>query len=86
MSIAVFWIKKSASEMFPGMSQPMVRLFKDTELSEALAFAHRTRGEEGTSHVCLHSELEDCTSLPGASMVEDGRTPDGQVYDWKKRR
>jgi hypothetical protein len=86
MSIIVYWIKQSASEMFPAMSQPMAREFKDTQLSEALAFAHRTRGEEGSSHVCLHSELEDCTSLPGASLVENGKTPDGEDYTWKKRR
>ena len=86
MSIAVFWIQKCTSEMFPAMREPKARVFKDTQLMEALAFAGQKRTEEGCSHVCLHSELDDCVSLPGGSIIQDGKLPGGEEYAWKKRR
>ena len=86
MSMAVFWIETGKSELFPNMSYPMVRVFGETELQQALAFAGEQRARAGISHVCIHSEPEDCVSEFGASIVQDGKLPGGEDYTWKKRR
>lgn len=87
MSIVVFWIQPGSGEgMFPNMSQPNARTFKDTELQEALAYAATLRRENLARHVCISSEFPDNVTKPGVDSVEGGRTPDGQEYSWRKRR
>ena len=87
MSIVVFWIKKSASEMFPGMSEPKCRTFSEERLAEALAFMGEKRQEGGVSHVGMVSEPEGMVGAKDVGgAVEDGKLPDGSDYTWKKRR
>jgi hypothetical protein len=82
MSIIVFWIE-------PGPSKTRLNAqatkFGDLELGTALAYAACLR-KEGFQHVTISSQHEDCVTLPGVDSVEDGKTPDGQDYTWKKRR
>ncbi len=87
MSIAVFWIEPSASEFFPGMSQPMCKMFLDTEMMEAYAFMGEKRAAPGVTHVGVVNEPEGMvgTKDRGGAVV-DGKLPDGSDYTWMKRR
>ena len=86
MSIVIFWIQPGSGEgLFPNMSEPKARTFKDLELKEALVFAEQQR-KAGMSHVCISTEHPDNVTLPGVDSVEGGKTPDGQDYTWRKRR
>ncbi len=87
MSIVVFWIQRTPSEMFPNFSEPKCRTFADSALSEAISFMREKRTEEGTSHVGMVSEPEGMvgTKDAGGSVV-DGKLPDGSAYTWMKRR
>lgn len=54
-------------------------------LSEALAHSKFLR-QSGRTFVTMVSEDPNCTSLPGVDAVENGCTPDGVPYTWRKRR
>lgn len=87
MSIVVFWIQKSTSELFPGMSEPKCRTFNETALSEAMEFMRQKRVEPGASHVGMVSEPEGMVGAKDAGgAVQDGKLPDGSDYTWMKRR
>lgn len=58
--------------------------FKDSELLAALEFANVLRKNK-MRHVTISPSNEDCVTLPGVDAVTDGKTPDGQVYDWSKQ-
>jgi hypothetical protein len=81
MSIIVYWIKNTMS----GKLTPEAEIFGDLELREALAFANRRR-QDGMRHVSISSENPDNVTKPGVDSIENGMTPDGQEYTWKKRR
>jgi hypothetical protein len=55
------------------------------DLGSALAHSKFLR-ESGRTFVTMVSENPDCVSLPGVDAVEDGCTPDGVPYTWRKRR
>lgn len=78
MSIAVLWIEVS------GSWSANAKLFKSSELGEALKFAEVQR-KAGMNHVTISSELEDLVGKPGVSSIEDGKTPDGHDYEWSKQ-
>jgi hypothetical protein len=86
MSIIVYWIQETPSEMFPSMSEPKCKTFEASQLTEALAFTQKMRNEVGVHHVSLCSENPDNVGKPGVlafvGFQADGVTP----YDWKKRR
>ena len=87
MSIVVFWIQKSGSEMFPGMSEPKCRSFDEAELTKALSFIGEKRTEPGVSHVGMVSEPDGMVGTKDAGgAVQDGKLPDGSDYTWMKRR
>jgi hypothetical protein len=77
MSIVVFWL-------FEG--KPHHQPFTDLQLSEALNFANAWRQDPAISHVTISSELSNSVGKAGVTSVEDGKTPDGHPYEWKKRR
>ena len=80
MSIVVFHIEHTGSESVPRHAE-----FKDSELSLALNHCESLRGRMGqVSHVVISSELSDMVGRPGVAAVVDGKTPDGQAYDWSK--
>ena len=82
MSIIVYYMSPDpgGQDLFP-----MAECFGDTELSQVLPRVEALR-KMGKTHVCISSELSGSVGKPGVSSVEDGKTPDGHTYDWKKRR
>lgn len=38
----------------------------------------------GLRHVCMSSEPDGMIGKPGVAAVEDGKTPDGEDYEWSK--
>jgi hypothetical protein len=87
LSIVVFWIQKSPSEMFPAMAEPKCRTFRDDQMMEAYAFMGEKRTEVGTSNVTMSNEPEGMVGTKDAGgAVVDGKLPDGSDYTWMKRR
>ena len=52
-------------------------------LSQALALVKEKR-DAGFSFVTMVAEDPNHVGKPGVDAVVDGKTPDGQVYDWSK--
>lgn len=86
MSIIIFWIEDTSTPTFPNFSEPKCRRFSDIQLTEALAFANAKRKEPTASYVVISSQSSDRVGQSGVDSVEDGRLPNGDDYDWKKRR
>ncbi len=76
MTIMVFWLKDG---------NPQSKLFEHDQLVFALQKAEELR-RAGARHVCISSEHPDCVTKAGVDAVTDGKTPDGESYNWKKRR
>lgn len=55
------------------------------KLTDALLFSKWMRTCNAT-FVTMVSENPDSVGKPGVDSIVDGKTPDGHVYDWKKRR
>jgi hypothetical protein len=81
MSIVVYWLHDSAT--IGTVTEH--KEFTELQLTDALAFCQRLRNG-GARHVCLSSENPNSVGKPGVDSVQDGRTPDGHEYGWKKRR
>lgn len=64
---------------------PSGKRFLESEMTLALGWCETLR-KQGVKHVSLSSEPSNIVGKPGVTAVVDGKTPDGQVYDWKKRR
>lgn len=73
MSIVVFWVDGG----------PCGQPFGSNELSKVMAFVEAKR-REGFNHVTISSEMDDHVGKPGVDSVVDGKTPDGEIYDWSK--
>ena len=87
MSIVIFWIQRTPSEMFPNFSEPKCRTFDDHLMSEAMEFMRKKRTEDGVSHVGMVNEPEGMVGTKDAGgSVQDGKLPDGTPYTWMKRR
>ena len=54
-----------------------------TQLTEALAIVKAQR-DAGYRFVTMVAEDPQHVGKPGVDAVEDGKTPDGQAYDWSK--
>jgi hypothetical protein len=80
MSIVVYWLEKSD---VLGLLPKHVE-FCENELAKALSKAAELRDDLALSHVTVCSEMSNCTSKPGVSSVENGKTPDGLDYEWSK--
>jgi hypothetical protein len=57
--------------------------FSSTELSLALTRCQALR-KEGMQHVVISSEPGEHVGKLGVDTVANGRTPDGEAYDWSK--
>lgn len=70
--------------------EPQSKEFPITELNEALKFCEelRSRRKQGSPvrHITYVCEHPDQVGESGVASIVDGKTPDGQIYDWKKRR
>jgi hypothetical protein len=56
-----------------------------TELGEALNVAKYARDAGGT-FVVIASENPDQVGKKGVDSIKEGVLPDGNMYEWKKRR
>lgn len=81
MSIVVFWLEHApASKVVTRHAS-----FSDLELKEALSYCEKLRKKSTlVSHVTICSEPSDMVGKTGVDAVIDGKTPDGQAYDWTK--
>jgi hypothetical protein len=59
--------------------------FNDSEFSEAMIQAKNFRNN-GFHNVVISSEPENMVGGFGVDSVEDGKLPNGNDYQWKKRR
>ena len=84
MSIVVFHLHNAEPEGQAPVWQPQCCAYTDSEMSQALADCQRLRSDARNSHVCISSELREMVGVMGVAAVENGRTPDGEVYDWSK--
>lgn len=75
MSIVVYWLRTDGS--------PAVHNFADSEMSGALKLMELHR-RQGMQHVTMSTQLDGQVGKPGVDSVRDGKTPDGEVYDWSK--
>jgi hypothetical protein len=62
------------------------RSYDEESLTEALSLAQGLRRSSRNSFVTIVSENPDVVGEPGVDAVMDGKLPDGNDYEWKKRR
>lgn len=55
-------------------------------IAEAELLRKRRRDGADIRHVTMSAEYDDMVGQIGVTAVENGKTPDGQDYTWKKRR
>ncbi len=55
----------------------------ESDVSAALALVE-TKRRDGMAFVTMVSHNPDHVGKPGVDAVENGKTPDGHVYDWSK--
>ncbi|MBP8186690.1 MAG: hypothetical protein KAX76_03035 [Comamonas sp.] len=84
MSIVVFHMYNLQPEGQTPEWLPQSHAYSDSQMSQALAHCQSLRVDPRNAHVCISSELRDMVGIMGVSAVENGRTPDGEVYDWSK--
>lgn len=75
MSIIVYWMEPH----FGSRHRP----FEMNEMSEALVFMNERRAID-LRHVSMSVENPDMVGSKGVDTVADGKTPDGQDYEWSK--
>jgi hypothetical protein len=62
------------------------RSYNEDSLSEALKIAEGLRRNQRNSFVVMTSENPNCVGKQGVDSVVEGKLPDGNDYEWKKRR
>ena len=62
------------------------RSYDEETLTGALKAAEGLRRQQRYSFVTIVSEDPNCVGKAGVDSVENGKTPDGHVYSWVKRR
>jgi hypothetical protein len=62
------------------------RSYTEESLIEALHIAEGLRRNKRNSFVVMTSENPNCVGKQGVDSVVDGKLPDGNDYEWKKRR
>ena len=67
----------------PASLTPGAEYFGSKDLTKVLASAEAHR-KAGHIHVCISSELDEHVGGFGVNTVADGKTPDGEIYDWSK--
>jgi hypothetical protein len=62
------------------------RSYDEPTLSEALKTVEGLRRQTRYKFITMVSENPDCVGKQGVDSVVDGKLPDGNDYEWKKRR
>lgn len=85
MSIVVFYLRLHPVQSGDSaLCDPMALHFTDKEMSQALSVCQTLRADPMNSHVTISSQLDAMVGMAGVSAVENGKTPDGQAYEWSK--
>ena len=84
MSIVVFHLHNAQPEGQAPEWLAQCHAYSDQEMGQALAHCQTLRADARNAHVCISSELREMVGIMGVSAVENGRTPDGEVYEWSK--
>lgn len=88
MSIIVFYLRNiSPAEGMAAAApqwQPECLAYSDAQMGEALKQCQLLRADPLHMHVTISSELRDMVGPVGVAAVENGHTPDGEVYEWSK--
>jgi len=62
---------------------PCKEKYFDNEFVAAMRAIEKLRAT-GMTHVVMSNEPTNMVGKPGVSAVEDGKTPDGEKYEWSK--
>ena len=74
--IVIFYLRQDGS--------PDTYEYADTNFPQAVTMMETLR-KQGMTHVCMSTAFENQVGKPGVASVENGLTPDGQIYDWSKQ-
>jgi hypothetical protein len=66
--------------------QGEARSYNEDTLTGALSTAEGLRKNTRHSFVTIVSEDPNSIGKSGVDEIKNGMTPDGHIYDWKKRR
>lgn len=73
-----------------GQEYPVSESFDTKDMSGALQFCEKLRKarRDGApvSFITFHSEHPDAVGEAGVDSIKNGKLPDGQDYEWVKRR
>ena len=81
MSIVVFWLDPAEAAVPDAAAHH--ESFAADALNAALSRMEVLR-RAGMVHVTLSTDFAAHVGKPGVDAVQDGRTPDGQAYQWSK--
>lgn len=81
MSIVVYWL--DPAEAASPDARAHHESFSPDALNAALSRVEALR-RAGMVHVTLSTDFAAHVGQPGVDAVQDGRTPDGQAYEWSK--
>lgn len=77
--IVIYWLDKLTS--LPGC-----HILTEDKLSEALVICNDIRNAGHSHVVTMAVENSNMVGSRGVAAVVDGKLPNGESYDWKKRR
>lgn len=86
------WYQLTGEMLDPAatVTTPHRQVLRSDQLTLALELCEelrrRRRNGEAISFIGMVSEDANQVGEMGVDSIVDGKTPDGQVYDWKKRR
>lgn len=78
MSVVVFWIDKDGETRSYHCGDDLQLALSTTE--------ELRRHPANNTHVCISSENSDSVGPSGVTSVENGVLPNGDAYEWRKRR
>jgi hypothetical protein len=81
IQISVFWLDRNLDPRFEYFSSA----FDKDPMRFALNCMENLR-RSGEQFVCMSAQNSDSVGEVGVDSIINGKTPDGQDYDWKKRR
>lgn len=82
MSQVVFWLIHTSAGTHSGFKR-----FDDDQSLEALSFMGQVRADPATSHVGIVSEPDGMVGAKDVGgSVDGGLLPNGEKYEWRKRR
>lgn len=71
----IYWTNPDSNDAYSADFKDLTKALKECEMLR----------QEGRTFVTMVSENPNHVGKPGAVGVEDGRMPDGTLYDWSKK-